>query len=80
MSKKALEALYESYYEIIDEKEEDKLIRLLKLFTIIERALEKLETIEVLVDKKRFNTDDIELLRDSIIEVLERDEKERDDE
>ena len=41
-----------------------------------EPMLEKLKTIEMLVDKKRFNTDDIELLRSSIIEVLERDDDE----
>ena len=37
---------------------------------------EKLEIIEMLVDKKKFKTDDIELLRSSIIEVLERKEYE----
>ena len=40
------------------------------------KALTKLSTIELLVDKKKFNTNDIELLRASIIEVLERDEDE----
>ena len=39
-----------------------------------EPILEKLKIIGMLVDKKRFNTDDIELLRSSIIEVLEREE------
>ena len=42
----------------------------------IEKTLTKLSTIEMLVDKKKFNTNDIELLRDSIIEVLERDDDE----
>ena len=41
---------------------------------LINKALTKLSTIEILVDKKKFNTNDIELLRASIIEVLERDE------
>ena len=40
------------------------------------KALMKLSTIEMLVDKKKFNTNDIELLRASIIEVLERDKNE----
>ena len=40
---KALDALYESYYEIIDEADEEKLIRLLKNFAIIEKALEECE-------------------------------------
>ena len=40
------------------------------------KALTKLSTIEMLVDKKKFNTNDIELLRASIIEVLERDDDE----
>ena len=43
-------------------------------FELIRKALTKLSTIEMLVDKKRFNTDDIELLRSSIKEVLERDD------
>ena len=45
-------------------------------FELIRKALTKLDTIELLVDKKRFNTNDIELLRVSIIEVLERDDDE----
>ena len=44
------------------------------LFINVRKALTKLETIEILVDKKKFNTNDIELLRSSIKEVLERDE------
>ena len=43
---------------------------------IVKQALTKLSTIELLVDKKKFNTNDIELLRASIIEVLERDDDE----
>ena len=42
----------------------------------IEKTLTKLSTIELLVDKKKFNTNDIELLRASIIEILERDDDE----
>ena len=42
-------------------------------FELIHKALTKLSTIEMLVDKKKFNINDVELLRASIIEVLERD-------
>lgn len=35
---------------------------------------EKLDVIRLLVDPKKFNTNDIELLRESIQEVLDRDE------
>ena len=38
----------------------------------MDKNLTKLSTIELLVDKKKFNTNDIELLRVSIIEVLKR--------
>ena len=48
----------------------------LKRLNAIRLALTKLNTIELLVDKKKFNTNDIELLRASIIEVLERDDDE----
>ena len=44
--------------------------------SLVNKPLTKLKTIEMLVDKKKFNTDDIELLRDSIIEMLERDDDE----
>ena len=49
---------------------------IIKALKRVESMLEKLSTIELLVDKKKFNTNDIELLRSSIIEVLERDDDE----
>ena len=72
---KALEA-----FNFISEKlnglEHYEQVEVNKNLDAILQALTKLSTIEMLVNKKKFNTNDIELLRSSIIEVLERDDDE----
>ena len=75
MSKKALNA-----FNFISEKlnglEHYEQVEVNKNLDTILQSLMKLSTIGMLVNKKKFNTNDIELLRNSIIEVLERDEDE----
>ena len=76
MSKKALEALINiqanTYYVDKNGNEQHVYPPDDAQFELIRKALTKLNTIELLVDKKKFNTNDIELLRSSIKEVLER--------
>ena len=77
----ALEKLYKRLLYLSNLTNHNKTTRELDINSVthyltVKQTLKKLSTIEMLVDKKQFNTNDIELLRDSIIEVLERDDDE----
>ena len=78
MSKKRamLRAIEEDYQ--MEDGELDRYLETYECDTLelIRKTPTKLKTIGMLVDKKKFNTNDIELLRASIIEVLERDDDE----